>query len=80
MLFCKYSNIFGKPGEGIHFHIYGIAIIDVIMTIFAAYLLSYFFNENLIYLLITLFILSILFHFIFCVDTTVTLFIKNIFN
>ena len=34
---CSRSNMFGKPGEGIHsYRIYDIAIIDVLFTIIGA--------------------------------------------
>ena len=33
--FCKYKDLFGKPGEGVHsYRIFNIAIVDVILTIF----------------------------------------------
>ena len=45
MNLCKYKNILGKPNKGIHsYRIFNIAIADVIMTIIAAFLISYFFN------------------------------------
>ena len=41
---CKYKNILGEPGKGIHsYRLFGVAIADVIMTIIAAALISYFF-------------------------------------
>jgi hypothetical protein len=42
---CKYKNILGEPGKGIHsYRLFGVAIADVIMTIIAAALISYFFT------------------------------------
>ena len=48
MLFdlCQYKNSLGVPDKGLHFHVFGIAIIDVIMTIVGGYFLSYFFKWN----------------------------------
>jgi len=69
---CKYKDILGKPGQGIHsFRIFNIAIADVLLTILAAYILSIFTKINLVYTLIFMFILGIISHRIFCVRTTI---------
>jgi hypothetical protein len=69
---CKYKNILGEPGKGIHsYRLFGVAIADVIMTIIAAALISYFFKYSFIATLITLFILGIVLHKLFCVRTTI---------
>ena len=32
--FCKYKDILGKPGEGVHsYRLFDIAVIDVVLTI-----------------------------------------------
>ena len=36
------KDIFGRPGEGIHTHFYGIAIWDVVLTLIAAIVFAYF--------------------------------------
>lgn len=70
MNFCKYSNQFGMPGQGIHsYRLFDIAIVDVIMTILVGLLISYVFKYNIIYVLIVLFLIGIIVHKIFCVDT-----------
>ena len=75
---CKYKSTLGDPGKGIHsYRLFGIAIMDVIMTIIGAYMISYFFNYSFIYTLLFLFSLGILLHNIFCVKTTVD---KLLFN
>ena len=72
-MFCKYKNIFGKVGEGAHsYRIFNIAIIDVISTFILAFLINLFipkykFNNILIFL----FILGIILHRLFCVETTI---------
>jgi hypothetical protein len=48
-----------------------IAIIDVIMTIIGAFLLSRLFRWNFVYTLISLFLLGIILHRLFCVKTTI---------
>lgn len=75
---CKYKNALGEPGKGIHsYRLFGVAIMDVIMTIIGAYMISYFFKYNFIYTTIFLFALGILLHKLFCVKTTVD---KLLFN
>lgn len=72
-MFCEYSNIFGKPNEGLHsIRLFDIAIIDVILTIMAAYLLNIILGgNNFILILIVLFASGIFLHRLFCVRTTV---------
>ena len=72
MSLCKYKNALGKPGKGIHsYRVFGVAIADVIMTIVAAFLISYFFNLSFIKILIVLFLSGIVLHRLFCVRTTI---------
>ncbi len=69
---CKYKDILGVPGEGAHsYRIFNIAIVDVILTILVALLISYFFKFNFWYTLIILFLLGIVMHRLFCVRTTI---------
>lgn len=72
MSLCKYKDALGIPGKGIHsYRIFNIAIADVIMTIIGAYILSLVFKTPFTYTLISLFILGIILHRIFCVRTTI---------
>ena len=74
--FNKMREIFGKEGEGVHsYRVFNIAIVDVIATIIGAYLLSIFFKINFWIILIILFILGIILHRLFCVNTTINKFI-----
>ena len=69
---CKYKDIFGKPNQGAHsYRIFNIAIVDVLLTILVAYLLSIFTGYKFVYTLIFMFILGIISHRIFCVRTTI---------
>jgi hypothetical protein len=69
---CKYKNALGVPGKGIHsYRLFGVAIADVIMTLIGALLISYSFKISFIKTAITLFILGIFLHRLFCVKTTV---------
>jgi len=72
-MLCKYKDIFGKVGEGLHsYRLFNIAVVDVISTIFVAYLLKiYIFPQrSFLKLTIILFLLGIILHRIFCVKTT----------
>ena len=78
MNLCKYKNIFGTPGQGVHsYRIFNIAIVDVIMTIIAAYIISYIYKFSFIKSCVILFILGIILHRLFCVRTTID---KLLFN
>jgi hypothetical protein len=71
---CKYSEIFGKTGEGAHsFRILDVAIIDVMFTIIGAYLIHRFVFPQypLLFVTIMLFALGIVMHRLFCVRTTI---------
>lgn len=71
-MLCKYKDALGKPKKGIHsYRIFNIAIADVIMTIIGAVIISYLFKFNFCTTLIILFLLGIIAHRIFCVNTTV---------
>lgn len=71
-MLCKYKDALGKPKKGIHsYRIFNIAIADVIMTIIGAVIISYLFKFNFWTTLIILFLLGIIAHRIFCVNTTV---------
>jgi len=71
-MLCKYKDILGIPGKGLHqYRIFNIAIVDVLLTILAAFLISYFLSFNFWITLIILFLLGILLHRLFCVKTTI---------
>ena len=76
MKLCKYKNILGFPGKGIHFHLFGIAIMDVIFTFIGAWIIKKILNYFNIFtqywvILLLLFMLGILLHKIFCIKTTI---------
>lgn len=69
---CKFKDILGIPNKGVHsYRFFGVAIIDVIMTIIGAFLLSRIFRWNFVYTLVCLFLLGIVLHRLFCVRTTI---------
>ena len=70
--FYEYRHIFGKEKEGIHsYRLLNIAIVDFAMTVFFAFLISYFFKFNFIFIFILLMILAICLHYLFAVNTTI---------
>lgn len=69
---CPYKYIFGKPSEGVHsYRIFDISILDVICTIIGAYFISYYWNIDIKEVLIVVFLLGIIVHRLFCVETTI---------
>ena len=80
MSLCKYKDVLGIPNKGIHsYRLFGVAIVDVIMTVILAYLISIFTRYNFTKTVIFLFILGIILHRLFCVDTTVNKLISKFF-
>lgn len=73
MSLCKYRNILGEVGKGVHsYRIFNIAIVDVLLTILAAYVIHIFMPKyKFFYILLFLFLLGIILHRLFCVHTTV---------
>ncbi len=69
---CNYKAIFGEPNQGLHaIRVMNIAVIDVVMTVIGAYLISIWSGWSLVYCLVGLFLLGIVMHRMFCVRTTV---------
>jgi hypothetical protein len=69
---CKYKDIFGKVNSGIHkYRLFNIAIVDVIGTIIIGLLLAYFLKLNYAITILVLFLLGIILHRFFCVNTTI---------
>jgi hypothetical protein len=72
MNLCKYKNSLGIPNKGIHsYRLFGVAIVDVIMTIIAAKIISYYYKISFFYTCVFLFVLGIILHRLFCVRTTI---------
>lgn len=69
---CRYKDIFGRPREGAHaYRIFDIAVVDVVATVFVAFLVARIFSLSFWKSLVALFIIGILSHRAFCVRTTV---------
>ena len=69
---CKYKNALGEPNKGVHsYRFLGVSIVDVLLTLIGAAIISYFSGYSFLCVAIFLFILGIILHRLFCVRTTV---------
>ncbi len=76
MLFCQYKNIFGEPGVGLHAtRLFGMAQIDLVMTIIAAILIATYLKANMLKTFGVLFAIGTVLHILFCVNTS---FVNNV--
>lgn len=76
---CKYKHVFGVEAEGFHsYRILNIAIFDVIGTIIIAWLISITFNIYFGYVIVCAFVLGIIMHRVFCVNTTINKYIFGV--
>lgn len=77
---CKYKDSLGIPGKGIHFHVFGIAIVDVMLTFGGAYIINRITGGNYLWFIFGfLLVMGFIFHKIFCVKTTINTFIYELF-
>lgn len=68
--FKKYSNIFGVPNTGVHsYRFLGTAVVDYVFTILLAFLLTWITDIPLVLTTIFSFIIGIIFHILFGVNT-----------
>lgn len=78
MIFNEYKNILGSPGTGVHqYKFKGTSIVDYFLTIIGAFIITYYTNIPLVLTTIGLFILGILFHYLFGLETQVIKFISS---
>ena len=71
---CQYKDLLGKAGttEGLRkYRIFGIAILDVSVTVICAILIAWFFRLPYMQTAVAIFILGIFVHRAFCVRTAV---------
>ena len=67
---CEYKDIFGLPGQGVHaVRFLGIAVIDVTLTLLAAWAIAHFAGVPFWLAFASLVLLGILLHRWFCVNT-----------
>ena len=73
----KYKDIFGKPGKGLHQSKFkGTALVDYLLTIVGAFLITYFTDIPLVITTIGLLLIGILFHYLFGINTQVLQYIS----
>ena len=69
---CRYKDIFGRPREGAHsYRIFDIAVVDVTATIVVAFIIARSFGVVFWKSLVVMFLIGIISHRMFCVQTTV---------
>lgn len=69
---CKYRNALGVPGKGAHsIRIANIAVVDVVLTLIGAYIISRVMHTSFAWTAAGFFLLGIILHRLFCVRTTV---------
>ena len=69
---CKYRDLFGKVGQGIHsYRFFNIAVLDVLVVMICAWIISHLSGYPFWQVLGVLFLLGIIIHRLFCVPTTV---------
>jgi hypothetical protein len=67
---CKYKDVLGIPGKGIHkYRLFGIAIVDLLLTLLLSAIIYWMTGINFIVVLLLLLLLSIVLHYLFCVNT-----------
>lgn len=70
---CKYKDIFGKVGTGVHsLRFFNIAVVDTLLTLLLAYIINLYLKTNLLLIFFVLLVASIVIHRAFCVETTLT--------
>ncbi len=62
----------GVPGEGIHFHVAGVAIVDVVLTLVAACFLARWLSWSVTWTFVCLVAASVVVHRLVGVETTLT--------
>lgn len=68
---CPYKNALGEPGKGVHSARFaGLAVFDVLGTLVGGYGISVVTGMSVYESTLILFLLGIILHRLFCVDTT----------
>ena len=70
--------MFGAPGTGVHsYRFAGVAIVDVILTLFCAVVIAWYWSLPIVYVTIGAFATGIAAHRVFCVHTTIDTLLFN---
>ena len=69
-IFSKFNKIFGESGKGVHrFRLFNTAVVDYILTILGAFLLTYLTHIPLVLTTIGLLVFGIILHILFGIPT-----------
>lgn len=75
-MLCKYRHIFGKEREGVHaLRLFDVAILDVLGTLFFAWVLSRVTGVTFVWCATGLFVLAVIAHRAFCVHSKINVMI-----
>ena len=79
---CKYADIFGIPGKGVHrFRLGGIAVVDLVLTLGLALGLSYIPSSPPFTIwIILLLLLAMVLHALLCTKTSVSKWLYSDYN
>jgi hypothetical protein len=78
---CKYKDIFGKPGKGVHsVRVFDVAVVDLGLTILAGYYLAKYFRWDVYWTILGLLVIGEISHAIFCVETTFLKVLKKLIS
>jgi hypothetical protein len=80
--FCQYKDIFGKPNEGIRrtYRLFDISLVDTIPAILLGVIFARLLNVHWIVGVLISFVLGIIFHKLFCVNTTINRRLKSLLS
>lgn len=71
---CKYRHALGVEGEGYHsVRVFGVAIFDVLATLLLGFFIAYYMRINIYIVWLWLFLLGIILHRLFCVNTRINI-------
>ncbi len=75
---CKYKNSLGVPGAGAHKRLFGVAVFDVIATLFLSVCTAKLCNISVKTSILLWMTIGVVMHMVFCVDTNFTLWLKSL--
>lgn len=80
-MLCAFRHVFGRERQGFHsVRVADVAVLDVIGTVAIGLVLAWWRGWHVGTTLLTLFLLSVLLHWLFCVDTKVKVWLLGPFT
>ena len=64
---CSYSHALGVPGKGVHTHIWGVAVVDLGLTIAFIWIVNYVTKWDFSLVAAITFFVAFLLHRLFCI-------------